>query len=250
MHPDLQFTGLLSPIDAPHHVRAEDRCKYREGVVMDRKGPKGGSLVNCGIRNRPVEIDRALTPGIRCTVELEIRAYGSASQIKGKVVSPATPREENGAYWGYTTRLAESINDVFDSCPFEGGYDLKIGTSERGDCTVDDKKFVLPTFNHTLIVFGGVAGIEECVDADEACKIPGSQSKKLFDLWVNTCPFQGSRTVRTEEAVMISLARFSPFLAKNSETRHTDSRDVRVKENKPVAFSDNELSDESDSGDE
>jgi hypothetical protein len=55
MHPDLQFSGLLAPIDAPHHVRAEDRCKYREGVVLDKTGPSKGSLVNCGIRGRPVE---------------------------------------------------------------------------------------------------------------------------------------------------------------------------------------------------
>ena len=55
MHPDLQFSGLLAPIDAPHHVRAEDRCKYREGVVLDKTGPDAGSLVNCGIRGRPVE---------------------------------------------------------------------------------------------------------------------------------------------------------------------------------------------------
>lgn len=55
MHPDLQFAGLLPPIDAPHHVRAEDRSKYREGVVLDKIGSNGGSFVNCGIRNRPIE---------------------------------------------------------------------------------------------------------------------------------------------------------------------------------------------------
>ena len=55
MHPDLQFAGLLAPIDAPHHVRAEDRSKYREGVVMRKNSPNGNSFVNCGIRNRPVE---------------------------------------------------------------------------------------------------------------------------------------------------------------------------------------------------
>ena len=55
MHPDLQFAGLLAPIDAPHHVRAEDRSKYREGVVMKKKSPNGNFFVNCGIRNRPVQ---------------------------------------------------------------------------------------------------------------------------------------------------------------------------------------------------
>jgi hypothetical protein len=55
MHPDLQFSGLLPPLDAPHHVRANDTCKYREGVVLDKTGPNGTSLVNCGIPGRLVE---------------------------------------------------------------------------------------------------------------------------------------------------------------------------------------------------
>jgi hypothetical protein len=55
MHPDLQFAGLLSPIDAPHHVREGEPSPFREGVVFEKIGPNGGSLVNCGIRGRPVE---------------------------------------------------------------------------------------------------------------------------------------------------------------------------------------------------
>jgi hypothetical protein len=55
MHPDLQFAGLLAPVDAPHHVREGDRSNYREGVVMNKNSSNGNSLVNCGIRNRPVE---------------------------------------------------------------------------------------------------------------------------------------------------------------------------------------------------
>ena len=55
-HSDLQFAGLLPPIDAPHHVRAEDRSKYREGVVLASKNQgENSSLVNCGVKNRPVE---------------------------------------------------------------------------------------------------------------------------------------------------------------------------------------------------
>ena len=128
-------------------------------------------------------IDRKLAAGIRCTVKIDPAMYGKPGVIKGSVVSPAAPREDNGMYWGYTTRFANSIHEVFDGCPFDGGYDLKIGTSERGDKSVEQNSFRLPTYEHTLIVFGGVAGIEECVDADESIKLPGSQSKKLFDMW-------------------------------------------------------------------
>lgn len=256
MHPDLQFSGLLAPIDAPHHVRVEERSSYREGVVLEKKG-NTGSLVNCGIRSRPVEIDRVLTPGVRCTVQLDPKAYGSTSRIQGTAVSPAAPRETSGIYWGYTTRLAESLSAVFDDCPFDEGYDLKIGTSERGDVTVDDKAFALPKFQHSLIVFGGVAGIEECVDADEKLRIPGSQSRKLFDMWVNTCPFQGSRTIRTEEAVIISLARLSPLVSAGNdgatnttlwENLHADQKKQETTDR--VEFSDEPPSDESSSDDE
>lgn len=190
MHPDLQFAGLLAPIDAPHHVRAEDHSQFREGVVLEKRPTDpAASLVNCGIRSRPVQIDRRIEPGIRCTVKLDPKSYGRPGVIHGIVVSPSAPRENDGTYWGYTTRMANSINAVFDECPFEGGYDLKIGTSERGDKSTEDKNFQVPKYEHSLIVFGGVAGIEECVDADESIKLPGSQSKMLFDIWYVTTSF-------------------------------------------------------------
>ena len=191
-------------------------------------------------------IDRKLTPGIRCTVQIDPSAYGRASQIKGVVVSPSAPREDDGTYWGFTTRMASSISAVFEECPFsDDGYDLKIGTSERGNKSIEDKSFGLPKFRHSLLVFGGVAGIEECVDADESMKIPGSSSSKLFDLWLNTCPFQGSRTIRTEEAVMISLAKVSPFLVKSTYDRADDFKDNGNEIQDDDEFSDESPSDES-----
>lgn len=187
--------------------------------------------------------------------------------MKGKVVSPTTPRDTDGIYWGYTTRMASSINAIFEECPYEGGYDLKVGTSERGDVSIDDPKFCFRKkpkskkskskghcadsgkddhFDHLLIVFGGVAGIEECVDADESMALAGEDSKKMFDVWVNICPFQGSRTIRSEEALFIALARLSPYIARNvtSSESKGKSRDHVVK-TEDVDFSDEVISEES-----
>lgn len=58
-------------------------------------------------------------------------------------------------------------------------------------------------------------GIEATVDADESLQLPGSESSALFDMWVNTCPGQGSRTIRTEEAVLITLARLRSHVLGN-----------------------------------
>ena len=53
IHKDLQFAGLLNPLDCPHHMRQEDQAPYREGVVLDRppNTKKGrGSYVNVGTK--------------------------------------------------------------------------------------------------------------------------------------------------------------------------------------------------------
>ena len=38
----------------------------------------------------------------------------------------------------------------------------------------------------------------------------GTDPAKLFDIYLNTCPNQGSRTIRTEEAVLITLSALRP----------------------------------------
>lgn len=173
--------------------------------------------------------------------------------FKGKVVSPSAPREKDGTYWGYTTRMASSIKAIFDEAPYSGGYDLKIGTSERGDTSVDDPSFgvsgkdadAMSSFKHAIIVLGGVAGIEECVDADETMEISGNDSKTLFNMWVNVCQFQGSRTIRTEEAVLICLARLRPALFPDQVSK-TGKKKKPANVLSQVEFSDGSMSDESE----
>ncbi len=238
---------------------------------------------------------------------MDMKSYGTPGKkhLTGKVVSPSAPREHDGTYWGYNVRMAPSIKAIFDESPYSnesldasgsapgsgsslnsgsssGGYDLKIGTSERGDLSVDDGEFgkkladkiefissslssppspspspsslsspSSSSFQHALIVFGGVAGIEECVDADETLNISGSDSRNLFDLWLNICEYQGSRTIRTEEAVLIGLSRLCPFLFpihnRNNDNNITPTTTMKLGEAtklQTVEFSDNEVSDE------
>jgi methyltransferase len=124
----------------------------------------------------------------------------------GTLVSSAEPREQVGVYWGYTVRYASSFSNVFSESPFKEGYDLKIGTSNSAATSVHDDGFRLPRHRHALVVFGGLAGIEECVNADETVPVSGEDAATLFDVWVKTCPTNGSRSIRSEEAVLMSLA--------------------------------------------
>ncbi|MEE6505602.1 hypothetical protein FKM82_005573 [Ascaphus truei] len=110
MHPDLQFAGLLNPLDSPHHVRIDEESEYREGVVLDRPTKSGkGSFVNCGMR-KEVQIDKQLQSGIRVTVRLH-KQKAEHKVRKGVVVSPQHPRTEGGLYWGYRVRLASCLSE-------------------------------------------------------------------------------------------------------------------------------------------
>lgn len=221
VHPDLKYAGLLNPLDTTHHVRATEDVLYREGITVDKNqrnkvAPSGYTYVNVGLRNCCL-INTALKPNVRVTVKINQPVHGSTTRtdLTGTVVSRNEPRELYGLYYGYTVRLAENgINDIFNLCPYDK-YDLTIGTSERGVDIHDSNKIdhhQLHTFQHLLIVFGGLSGLEDVVSADQS--IDTNNAATIFDLYINTCVNQGSRTIRTEEAIPITMAALQPYINK------------------------------------
>lgn len=132
------FRGTRKKNDTIHPIhtpkQAHERLPYREGVTLE--GPSTptsttqpqqqqqpqqqgeGSLVNVGLR-KDVRLDRRLRPGVRVTVKLDMRHDPPA---RGVAVAPSAPREEAGLYWGYTTRVAKNLAEVFSGCPFKVGW--------------------------------------------------------------------------------------------------------------------------------
>jgi predicted SPOUT superfamily RNA methylase MTH1 len=235
LHPNLRTAGTLPSLDLPHHLRPEEWSPYREGVTLSSEASSPGtSLVEAGLRI-PITVDAEIPPSTRVTLKFESGAEEAAKttkakEIKAKAVNPDEPREEGGYYWGYNVRRASSLSAVFEECTYEGGYDITIGTSERGtpleslysasDEERDDKDGQGPlagNFKHLLIVFGGVSGLEVAVKNDpDLQKLGVKEAKDVFDRWVNVCPDQGSRTIRTEEAIWIGLMGLRRLVARNS----------------------------------
>ncbi|KAL0735512.1 hypothetical protein Bca4012_011722 [Brassica carinata] len=201
-HNYLRFVGMLPPLDAPHHLRKHEWEQYREGVTLREKAPNSeGTLVDVGL-DKCVVVDQVLSPGVRVTVAM---GTNRDLDLVRQIVPPSKPREEGGMYWGYKVRYASHLSSVFKECPFEGGYDYLIGTSEHG-LKISSSELKIPTFRHLLIAFGGLAGLEESVEEDNQYK--GKNVREAFNIYLNTCPHQGSRTIRTEEAMFISLQYF------------------------------------------
>ncbi|KAL9603583.1 MAG: hypothetical protein Q9219_001086 [cf. Caloplaca sp. 3 TL-2023] len=228
IHPDLRHAGSLPSLDMPHHLRSNEWCRYREGFTVEELAEEQGkkkkrrkhdappakaTLVDVGLSQK-ISVSAAIPPKTRVTIKLpeDPEAVQPAQgPIHASAVAPFEPREEDGYYWGYTTRAAASLSAVFQESTFDGGYDLTFGTSERGSPVSDvitPKAGIspMPEFSHMLIVFGGVAGLEVAVQADDELQQLGlKEPQELFDYWVNICPGQGSKTIRTEEAVWLGL---------------------------------------------
>jgi predicted SPOUT superfamily RNA methylase MTH1 len=208
MHPDLRTAGALPSLDMPHHLRSNEWCPFREGVSVGvtQLNGQAATLLDCGLANK-VSVRLELEPSTRLTVRVPETENG-----EGEAVAPDTPREEAGYYWGYSVRKAPSLGSVFTECPFDGGYDMSVGTSERGTTLSmllesGNSSYIEPSWKHLVIVFGGVSGLEAALSTDRELQNAGvTEVKDLFDRWVNLVPGQGSRTIRTEEAVWVGLA--------------------------------------------
>ncbi|KAI4692372.1 hypothetical protein J4E81_006786 [Alternaria sp. BMP 2799] len=257
-HQNLKWVGNLPSMDMPHHLRSHEWCRYREGVfvgpallptsLIPKNNNSGTSLshdseyayVKCGLPypiRVPVSKEAPPEQGMRTTVRFTNAdappnwphlSQQECNRLDATACSASVPREEGGYYWGYTVRRAPSLSAVFSDCEYPDGYDMSIGTSERGqsvyslftDTSNESATFAAKAkahkpFKHLLIVFGGQAGIEPAIANDPVLAARGlgkSMASELFDAWVNLVPGQGSRTIRTEEAVVIGLAALKPWV--------------------------------------
>ena len=250
IEPDLKYAGLIHPLEAQHHLRKSQlECPYREGVTVKqaqftiRGKPQDSTEVNIGLERRVI-IPGHYEANVRVTVKVDpadLKKTGTMlaplNPPEAALVTPVDPLEKLNLYWGYYVRAADSLSQALREntfCPDKKNfYDIIVGTSERG-VVVDEldftkgsstkssakqekgdqpvtKKHRSDDFRHILVVFGGVRGLEHSASCDDELKSVEDVSK-LFDYWINTCPNQGSTTIRTEEAILITMSALRPKL--------------------------------------
>ncbi len=189
--PDLEFAGTLPPLRTPNHPdpSAPEAGQLREGVVVESGEI---SAVNAGLR-APVEVSSRLKLSERVTVRLTLLS----PHLQGELVDPS----RLAIYWGFkVTRGNSKLSDLVRG----GEQDLTISTSRRGmkireavtDLSIRWKSSLRP-----LVLFGSRdEGVSEILSRE------GTDVAKLADFNVNMIPYQGVETVRTEEAVLSTLA--------------------------------------------
>ncbi|CRH03827.1 RNA methyltransferase, putative [Plasmodium relictum] len=211
----LKNSGIMNPVDAPHHLRSDEWLPFREGVVIKKESK--GIIVDVGLfSNVFIKDENYIDTGTRVTVLLNSDSFqlfqkkNSKILLPGKLIHPTIPKLFN-LYWGYSIEILKNVSDIFNL-----PVDYIIGTSERGN-NISDSILSFKNIKSVLIVFGNKDGLENLLikEKEEEKKKNYSTEKKIkvlnkilkkFDLFINTCPFQTSRTIRTEEAITITLS--------------------------------------------
>lgn len=199
LSPSLKYAGILPPLQIPPHdvPRSIRDCKegnVREGVVVARHG---GSLdIDVGLE-RTLECRGALQVGTRITVRLT----NVGRNLVGELTDPTKTSIYQGyrapVYWGYKVTKIQSLGRLLRQHRY-----VSIGTSRYGTPLSDLWRPIQKAVQSqpVLLAFGAPKrGLQEILQEERM------NAKEAFDFFVNTVPDQQTVTVRTEEAILVTL---------------------------------------------
>ena len=196
LRPELQYAGILPPLRTPHHP-LDRRMKnlkvgeYRDGATLSRT--KEGTLIDIGVEQPALIVNSQLPIGKRVTVKI--------TKVEKRVEVEVANRDKIPIYWGYTVTVEKH---PFGKFVRSGSFDLTVATSKRGVPFANVAEKIGEKWkkaNTILVAFGApTQGLYEIV------KNEGFNLDDVVDFVVNTVPTQGTETIRTEEALIASLA--------------------------------------------
>jgi len=174
--PELRYAGVLPPLRIPSHkLKGEPKIgEVREGYAF-RRGKR--TYADIGL-DELAEVTQN---------DVEGRGTFRVVSVKPLKVVPTKPVE----YWGYRVHLSRR---PLAKTLKKARLDVVIATSKMG---VDVRRAKLPDLSGDVgLVFGSPRrGVFELLDEPYE-----------FDVTLNTLPSQWTETVRTEEAVLATLA--------------------------------------------
>jgi len=201
LKPELQYAGILPPLRTAHHplnrkVENLKEGEYREGITLSNT--KEGVLVDIGVEKPALIVNRQEPIGKRIT--LRIMRVDKQTEVE------LADRSEIPEYWGYTVAVERCL---FGKMLESRNFDLTIATSKYGVPFTDVAEQIGQDWKAAstiLVAFGApTKGL------NEMAKQEGLKLEDIADFVVNTIPKQGTETVRTEEALIASLAILNAY---------------------------------------
>jgi predicted SPOUT superfamily RNA methylase MTH1 len=198
---ELEYAGLLHPINAPHHrelqrIRDIKLGDVRVGVILKVRG------------ELHVDIGLSSLVGFKGSgfhgKKVNVKIVSTYPSLIGK---EATEYDIKDKYWGYEVQKTYSLNKLLKST----SNTQIIITSKKGS-PIEDKeaKILTPlkSLKNLLMVFGTPKK-----GVDEMLAVEGGNID-AYQFVLNMFPFQATKTIRLEEAILGSLAIFNHILSK------------------------------------
>jgi predicted SPOUT superfamily RNA methylase MTH1 len=202
LNPSLRYAGILPPLqipshDIPRYIRDCKEGDVREGVVVAKRGNRLD--VDVGLE-RALESQGTVQVGTRVRIRITGLGKSLAGEIEDLTNTSVSKQDIQPVYWGYHVSKAKSLGKVLEVRP----WGLKVGTSRYGapiQEALTSLSKALKNPHATLVAFGSPRkGLREILGQERL------EPKEVFDFFVNTAPGQQTATIRTEEALFISLA--------------------------------------------
>ncbi len=188
---DTAAVGILSPLAIPHHAKTRDlkRNEIREAAIFlnqNRVVADVGGIELLEVEGWKKSLKEKT---IRVTVQL-IKTDG-----KFKAIVLSNPPSEE--YWGYSvSAYQQTLSKVLAN-----RSEYKIATSRTCE-KFSSLKQKLDLNKDLIIAFGGpYSGIPKLLKAE------GKKTSDVFDMCVNVMQKYGTRSLRLEEAMMITFSR-------------------------------------------
>jgi predicted SPOUT superfamily RNA methylase MTH1 len=204
--PELRYAGILPPLRTPHHPLENRAIKlktgeHREGAVIAVN--KAGALVDIGVEKPALLPNKKLPKNKRVTVTIT----NAGKPLRAVLANLANIND----YWGYTVTPSKGS---FGKVAKSGSYDLVIATSKMGVPLTQITEEINQRWKeatNVLVAFGGPSrGLQDILAKEHLIL------DEVADFTVNTIPNQGTETVRTEEALYVSLALLNALQLKNN----------------------------------
>lgn len=196
----LRYVGILPPLKIPSHPKTKSvhDMEYREGIVLTVKG--GIALVDVGL-DKPLKM-RVRSIHIKPGHRIIVKIVKKGDRLE---CFPEKPKH----YWCYTVSIARSLREVLELKK----WSLKIATSRYGESIIKLRSKIkgnLLKSERVLVAFGSpFEGLWEIAKRENI------KLDEAFHYIANTIPYQGTETVRTEEALYATLEALCLMEAEN-----------------------------------
>ncbi|MFP3984710.1 MAG: putative RNA uridine N3 methyltransferase [Candidatus Bathyarchaeia archaeon] len=202
--PELRYVGVLPPLRTPHHPLANHvkdlvDGEYREGIAVSHT--REGTLVDIGLEQQALLKHKKIPINMRITTRIK----KTKKTLKVEIAN----RNEIKEYWGYRVTSPDLMLTRFLR---KEAFDLFIATSKYGVPFFEASEELTCRWNKSpkiLVVFGAPQqGLYEIVEQENM------DLNNLADFVINTIPDQKVETIRTEEAILVTLGILNLMVAK------------------------------------